>query len=231
GAPASDGYTLERYADDLVAVLDALGIRTAVLCGLSMGGYVIFELLRRHAGRVRAIVLADTKAEADSEEGKRGRDELAALATERGPDAVSDRLLPRLLAPATLATQPEVAVHVREMARRWTVPGLVGALRTLRDRPDSTATLRAVRVPTLVVGAAASALCCAGRRGRSRDGRWREGGARAVRARRGGRAGERTPAARWRKHVPAPRETEATPHPPKHGRFLPKPQKTAKRTH
>ena len=64
---------------------------------------------------------------------------------------MSDRLLPRLLAPATLATQPEVAAHVREMARRWTVPGLVGALRTLRDRPDSTATLRAVRVPTLIV--------------------------------------------------------------------------------
>src|SRR5213078_1987370 len=61
GAPGSDGYTLARYADDLVAVLDALGVRTAVLCGLSMGGYVIFELLRRHAERVRAIVLADTK--------------------------------------------------------------------------------------------------------------------------------------------------------------------------
>jgi YbgC/YbaW family acyl-CoA thioester hydrolase len=151
GAPTSDGYTLSRYADDLVAVLDALGIRAAVVCGLSMGGYIIFELLRRHAERVRALVLADTKAEPDSEEGKRGRDELAALATERGPDAVSDRLLPRLLGPATLATQPDVAAHVREMARRWTVPGLVGALRTLRDRPDSTATLRAVRVPTLIL--------------------------------------------------------------------------------
>src|SRR5438477_415584 len=109
------------------------------------------ELLRRHAERVRAIVLADTKAEPDSVEGRRGRDELAALAGREGPDAVIDRLLPRLLAPATLATQPEVVAQVREMARRWTVPGLVGALHTLRDRPDSTATLRAVRVPTLIV--------------------------------------------------------------------------------
>src|SRR5205807_6917809 len=88
GAPASDGYTLAHYADDLVAVLDALGIRAAVVCGLSMGGYVVFELLRRHPERVRAIVLADTKAEADSEEGKRGRDELAALAEQPGQDAV-----------------------------------------------------------------------------------------------------------------------------------------------
>src|ERR1051325_11660704 len=113
GAPASDGYTLVRYADDLVAVLDALGIRAAVLCGLSMGGYVIFELLRRHAERVRAIILADTKAEPDSAEGKRGRDELAALAERQGQDAVIDRLLPRLLAPATLGTQPEVVAQVR----------------------------------------------------------------------------------------------------------------------
>ena len=156
-APAGETYSLARYADDLVDVLDALGIRAAVVCGLSMGGYVIFELLRRHPERVRAIVLADTKAEADSAEGKRGRDELAALAERQGQgqgqgqDAVTDRLLPRLLAPATLATQPEVAAQVREMARRWTVPALVGALRVLRDRPDSTATLRAVRVPTLIV--------------------------------------------------------------------------------
>jgi len=64
---------------------------------------------------------------------------------------VIEQLLPRLLAPATQATQPEVAGQVREMARRWSVPGFVGALRVLRDRPDSTETLRGVRVPTLVL--------------------------------------------------------------------------------
>src|SRR2546422_8693627 len=64
------------YADDLVAVLDALGVRQAVVCGLSMGGYVTFELLRRHPARVKALILADTKPQADSVEAKRGRDEL-----------------------------------------------------------------------------------------------------------------------------------------------------------
>ena len=152
GAPAAaDGYSLARYADDLVAVLDALGVRQAVLCGLSMGGYVIFELLRRHPGRVKAMILADTKPQADSAEAKRGREELTQVAQRDGQDAVIERLLPRLLAPATQATQPKVAGQVREMARRWSVPGLVGALRTLRDRPDSTETLRGVRVPTLVL--------------------------------------------------------------------------------
>ncbi len=149
--PAADGYSLTRYADDIVAVLDALGVRQAVLCGLSMGGYVVFELLRRHPGRVKAMILADTKPQADSAEAKRGREELTQVAQRDGLDAVIERLLPRLLAPATQATQPEVAGQVREMARRWSVPGLVGALRTLRDRPDSTETLRGVRVPTLVL--------------------------------------------------------------------------------
>jgi len=148
---AADGYSLARYADDLVAVLDALGVREAVLCGLSMGGYVIFELLRRHPGRVKAMILADTKPQADSVEAKRGREELTRVAEQEGQDAVIEQLLPRLLAPATQATQPEVAEQVREMARRWSVPGLLGALRTLRDRPDSTETLRGVRVPTLVL--------------------------------------------------------------------------------
>jgi pimeloyl-ACP methyl ester carboxylesterase len=149
--PAADGYSLARYADDLVVVLDALGVRQAVACGLSMGGYVIFELLRRHPERVRALILADTKPQADSGEAKRGRDEITHVAEQQGQDAVIERLLPKLLAPATLATQPEVAEQVREMARRWSVPGLVGALRTLRDRPDSTDTLREVRLPTLVL--------------------------------------------------------------------------------
>jgi len=149
--PGADGYSLTRYADDLVAVLEAVGVRQAVLCGLSMGGYVIFELLRRHPERVKALILADTKPEPDSTEAKRGREELTQVAQRDGQDAVIERLLPRLLAAATQATQPEVAGQVREMAHRWSVPGLVGALRTLRDRPDSTDTLRGVRVPTLVL--------------------------------------------------------------------------------
>jgi len=134
-----------------VAVLDALGVRQAVLCGLSMGGYVIFELLRRHPERVRALILADTKPQADSAEAKRGREALIQVAQRDGQDGMIEQLLPRLIAPATQATQPEVAGQVREMARRWSVPGLVGALRVLRDRPDSTETLRGVRVPTLVL--------------------------------------------------------------------------------
>src|SRR5436190_476202 len=86
-----------------------------------------------------------------AESAARGRAELTRVAEREGQGGVIERLLPRLLAPATQATQPEVAAQVHEMARRWSLPGLVGALRVLRDRPDSTETLRGVRVPTLVL--------------------------------------------------------------------------------
>ncbi len=149
-APA-DGYSVARYADDIVQVLDALGLERAVVCGLSLGGYVLFELLRRHPGRVRAAVFCSSKAAADSAEARRGRDEMAALAEREGSRAVAERLLPQLLAAATFAAQPDVVAHVREMIERTPVPGLVGALRALRDRPDSTSMLGAIGVPSLVV--------------------------------------------------------------------------------
>src|SRR5207244_7382662 len=126
---------------------DALGVGAAAVCGLSLGGYVTFELLRRHADRVSAVLLVDTKHEPDAPAAKRERDELAALTERDGPDALVSRLLPKLLAPET---QPEVVEQVRAMARRWSVPGLVGALQALGDRPDSTATLRPIRLPPLV---------------------------------------------------------------------------------
>jgi 3-oxoadipate enol-lactonase len=148
---ATGEYSMARYADDLVAVLDALGVGQAVVCGLSMGGYILFELLRRYPDRVRGAVLCDTRAEADSDEARRNRDALMALATEHGPEAVAERLLPGLLAPATLADQPEVMTQCKEMARRYSVPGIVGALRAMKERPDSTPMLATIRVPTLVM--------------------------------------------------------------------------------
>jgi YbgC/YbaW family acyl-CoA thioester hydrolase len=162
GAGASsvpaDGYSVAQYADDIVQVLDTLELDRAVVCGLSLGGYTLFELLRRHAGRVRAAVFCSAKATADSAEARRGRDEMATLVEREGTGAVAERLLPQLLAPATFAAQPDVVAHVREMINRTPVPGLVGALRALRDRPDSTPMLGAISVPTLVIAGEADKI-------------------------------------------------------------------------
>jgi 3-oxoadipate enol-lactonase len=145
------GYTMAAYADDLVRLLDRLRAERAVVAGHSMGGYVAFEMLRRHRERVMGLILVDTRAGADTSEGRKGRDALIEVARTQGPAAVAEHLLPRLVGRSTQRTQPQVLEQVREMARRTPVPGMVGALTAMRDRPDSTPHLAAIDVPTLVV--------------------------------------------------------------------------------
>jgi len=138
--------------DDLAALLDALGVRDAILCGLSMGGYVIFEFLRRWPGRVRGIALVDTRAEADTVDGRRARDAAAALARENGASAVADAMLPKIFSPGTLTGAPETVERVRTLMAATPVSGIIGALAAMRDRPDSTSLLPTLsRLPALVV--------------------------------------------------------------------------------
>ncbi len=151
GSKSADEFSMGSYADDLIARLDGLQVGPAVVCGLSMGGYIVFEFLRRFPERVRAAILLNTKAAADTPEAKRGRDALAATAQHRGVQAVADELLPKVLARATLERQPAVVREVTEMILRQPVTGIVGALRALRDRPDSTPLLGQIRIPVLVV--------------------------------------------------------------------------------
>jgi pimeloyl-ACP methyl ester carboxylesterase len=147
----SSGYSMRRYADDLAAVLDAVGAPHAVCCGLSMGGYILFELWRRHPGRVKALILCDTKSEADTPEGKRGRDTLAAMARDAGLEAVAEQLLPKLVGRTTRTQNPVLVETVRTMVQRSPVAGIEGALRAMRDRADSTPSLAEITVPTLVM--------------------------------------------------------------------------------
>jgi YbgC/YbaW family acyl-CoA thioester hydrolase len=145
------GYAMAAYADDLVRLLDRLRVERAVVAGHSMGGYVTFELLRRHRERVMGLILVDTRADPDTPDGRKGRDALIEVARTQGPAAVAEHLLPRLLGRSTQRTQPQVVERVREMARRAPVPGIIGALTAMRDRADSTPHLGAIDVPTLVV--------------------------------------------------------------------------------
>src|SRR2546425_5934233 len=146
------GYTMARYADDLAAILDTLEIDRATVCGQSLGGYIVFELLRRHPDRVGAPVRVATKPDADTPEGQRARDQVVAQAEREGPAAVADGMLPRLLGRTTRATRPGVAEAGRRMAGGWSVAGMVGAQRAMRARPDSTETLRRLLLPALVIG-------------------------------------------------------------------------------
>lgn len=144
-------FTVDRFADDVVCVLDNAGIDRATIVGLSMGGYVAFALWRRWPARVRALVLADTRAGADSADTRERRHELIALARFEGASSVVDRQVIGLLGKTTRERRPEVAAQARALAETASVDGIVGALEALLARPDSTPTLSTISVPTLVV--------------------------------------------------------------------------------
>ena len=144
-------FGVDRYADDVVAVMDHAGVSQATIVGLSMGGYVAFALWRRAPDRVRALVLADTRATADTPDAIERRRELIALARSDGVSVVADRQLIGLLGKTTRERRPEVQATARAISETATVDGIVGALEALIARPDSTAALATIVVPTLFI--------------------------------------------------------------------------------
>lgn len=146
-----DGYHIGAYADDLAALLDAVHVERAVVCGLSMGGYVAFELLRRHPGRTSALILMSTRATPDDADGRAARDAMIARVRRDGAAFLADEMVPKLLAPLSQKTMPDVVKQTRLMAAASPPHGIAGALAAMRDRPDSTPLLPSITVPTLVL--------------------------------------------------------------------------------
>lgn len=151
GSAAAGPYSMDRYADDVAAVLDTLGIERAVICGLSMGGYIAFAMWRRHRARVRALVLADTRATADTVEIAERRRAMIELAETQGATAVANMQISGLVGKTTRDKRPDIYDATHRMMAQTNVDGIVGALEALIARPDSTPTLATIDVPTLVV--------------------------------------------------------------------------------
>lgn len=154
GSTAVDGEappSIDDYAADVIDLLAELGVGGAVVGGLSMGGYVTFAVLRRAPELVAGVVLADTKAGADSLEARANRKSMLALLEREGPSGIAREMMPRLLGPASLAERPDLESGVRRAIKQQSAAAIRGALLRLMDRPDATPQLAAIRVPTLVV--------------------------------------------------------------------------------
>jgi 3-oxoadipate enol-lactonase len=143
--------SIDDYAADLIDLLDGLHIEDAVVCGQSMGGYLAFALLRHAPSYVRALVLADTRSQADTSEGLAGRRKMLDLVRASGPAAVADEMIPKLLGETSRATRPAVVERVRALTLANSVDSIAGAIQALMSRPDSTPLLSTIHVPTLIV--------------------------------------------------------------------------------
>ncbi|MDQ3958612.1 MAG: alpha/beta hydrolase [Actinomycetota bacterium] len=143
-------YSVDSFADDLKAVLDELGIDKVVLAGLSLGGYVALAFLRKHRSSVSALVLADTRSEADAPEAIEKRTNQQATVREQGPGALTDGLVGALLGEPTREKKPDVVATVRGLMEN-SPAGYIGALEAMKGRPDSTPDLAGITLPTLII--------------------------------------------------------------------------------
>ncbi len=150
-SPPCASTSVDDYADDAAALLTELGIERAVIAGLSMGGYATFAFWRRHRDRVRALMLCDTRAGADSDDTRAARRVMQQQAQQQGSAAVADQMIAGMVGSTTRANHPELVDELHRMMSIAPVAGVVGALDALMHRPDSTATLATIAVPTLIV--------------------------------------------------------------------------------
>lgn len=155
---ANGASTMERMADDVRALVEATGSAPAVVVGLSMGGYVALQFARKYPELLRALVLADTRAGADSDETRAGRFDMIQRVASEGPAAVAQAMLPKLLSQRAAAEDAELVVKVRRMIETTSAAGIAAALAGMAERPDSTPLLASIAAPVLVVVGAEDAV-------------------------------------------------------------------------
>ena len=143
--------SMSDYADDLVALLDELGVDRVVVGGCSMGGYATMAFMQAAGHRVDGLVLANTRAGADSPEARANRRNMLALVDREGPSGVAREMMPKLLGKTTRETNPEVEPFVRRLVKQQSQAAIRGAIHRMMHRPDSMPLLSEVKVPALVV--------------------------------------------------------------------------------
>lgn len=150
---AAGPVRMETYADDVVALLDFLKIDKAIVGGMSMGGYVLLNILERYPERVHATIFIVTKAGGDDAAGKEKRTKLAEACHEQGSLPVAETFRNVLFAPETMTENPELVDEVFGWMKSTAPQGASDGLIAMRERKDSTPLLGNIHHPALVIGA------------------------------------------------------------------------------
>ena len=143
--------TMAKHAQDISRLLDDAGVGRAAMIGVSIGGYALFEFLRRFPERVSSLVLCNTKATADTSEARAARLQSAADVLKRGVEPFIDSMLPKLIGKTTQATRPDLVDAARRMALKMSPQDISQVQQGMAERPDSIQTLKTINVPTQII--------------------------------------------------------------------------------
>lgn len=152
-APGDGPAAMEKHAEDLRRLCDEARVGKAVFVGVSIGGYILFEFWRRFRERVTALGFCNTRAGADSEEGRKGRLESVKQIEERGTEMFIDGVLAKLVGETTKSNRPDIVAEARQMGLAATGRGLIANQLGMAARADSIPMLGTIDVLTLCVGA------------------------------------------------------------------------------
>ncbi len=147
--------TMEMLADDLAGVIEALGADSADIVSLSMGGYVALALYELRPAIVRSLTLIDTRAVADTTEGRAARDAMADRLLDNGRHALATEMIGGLLG---RSPSQRAQARLRSMIEGTRYETFIAALAGMKERPDRSSLLARIEVPTLVIGGDEDAL-------------------------------------------------------------------------
>jgi pimeloyl-ACP methyl ester carboxylesterase len=148
---SSEAFTIDSMADELAEFMKAVGAAPCVLAGLSMGGYIAFSLAVRRPEVLKGLLIVCSKAEADTPQGKEGRQKMAELAQTQGAKPVSEQMLPRMFAPETISGRPELVAQLRQIMEGCPPTTIANACFAMRDRADRTTDLPKLTMPVQVI--------------------------------------------------------------------------------
>ncbi len=144
--------TMEQHARDLNALLQDFKIEDPVsYCGLSMGGYIAWEFWKHFPDRLHALILCDTRADADLEEDVNNRLKMADLVLRHGPEAISTAMIPNLISESTQQNQPHISEHLISMIEATDSEGIAASQKGMAARSDFSDLIKDIHIPTLFI--------------------------------------------------------------------------------